>query len=474
LPDHGQALKVTAIAASAQLGGTERVLLDFALHAFEHGIALRVLTPRDGPLVALLNEQGVPAQAAPAASWLLRASQQPGHLRSLAPAALGLLHWARRLGRHEFVRDAAVVYTIAFKAHAAAALARARPVVWHLHEFPPQRTGRLWRWLARRLPAAMIANSEAVADAWRGQKAEGRGQKAQGRGHRAEGRRQNAERRTAGAGDPPNRRSADPPILVVPNGVDLDRFRPRERRGWLHEALGLPPGARLVGMPAAFARWKGQLEVIEAFRLVQDDLPGAHLVIVGGSIYDTVAERTYGEELHLAVQGKTAEADRRMPNAEGGGKDAERRTGDTERGDDATHRSADPPIRRIHLLPFQDDIERLYPELDLVVHYSTRPEPFGRVVIEAMACGIPVIAAAEGGPLEILGEHPGSRQPAGWLVEPRDPVALAGTLREALGAPLDALRATGQAGRHRAEDRYSARRFAREVAGVLTSVSREA
>jgi len=54
-------LRVTALAASAQLGGTERVLLDFAARAFEHDVVLRVLTPKDGPLIDILNQIGVPA-----------------------------------------------------------------------------------------------------------------------------------------------------------------------------------------------------------------------------------------------------------------------------------------------------------------------------------------------------------------------------------------------------------------------------
>jgi glycosyltransferase involved in cell wall biosynthesis len=89
-----------------------------------------------------------------------------------------------------------------------------------------------------------------------------------------------------------------------------------------------------------------------------------------------------------------------------------------------------------------------------------RPEAFGRVVLEAMACGVPILAAAEGGPREIVTE-------GGWLVPPRDPQALAAALVAALRLPMESLRAVGRQGRVRAEDRYSARRFAREVAEVL-------
>ncbi len=406
-------LRVTAVTASGQLGGTERVLSDLAEHAFEHDIALRVLTPRHGPLVDLLNASGVPTEVLPASRTLLSGSQQLGGLWSLPVAAPGLLAWSARLARHPFARDAAVLYTVAFKAHLAAGLRRMHPVVWHLHEFPPRATGALWRALARRVPDARIANSEAVAAAWRGVKSENvKSEEVKSEGH---------PRFT--------------PVNVIPNGVDLDRFTPRPATGWIHDELGIDRAHRLIGMPAVFARWKGQPEVIAAFKRLRKVVADVHLVIVGGGIYDTVAERRYA----TALQGMVA----------GGG------------------------AERIHLLPFQSNIERVYPEFDLVVHYSLRPEPFGRVIVEAMACGVPVVAAAEGGPLEILGGTNAARREAGWLATPRDPETLARILASALALPPAVLRDVGATARRRAEDRFSARVFARRVAEVLWDVGRE-
>lgn len=53
-------------------------------------------------------------------------------------------------------------------------------------------------------------------------------------------------------------------------------------------------------------------------------------------------------------------------------------------------------------------------------------EAFGQVIIEAMACGLPVVAAASGGPLSFVNDYPTA--PNGWLVTPDDEVALAGAL----------------------------------------------
>lgn len=413
MSERDAARRITAIAAAAELGGAERVLLDLATHAFEHGIALRVLAPRHGPLIDLLNNLGVPAEAVAQPTSLLRASQRPGHVPTLLPAMLGLRSWARRLAAHRWYRDAEALYSTAFTAHLAASLTNKQPVIWHLHEFPPARTGRIWRMLRRRFPDAAIANSHAVADAW------GRGK-----------RRQNAIRRTPH----PEWREWGWPIAVTPNGVDLDRFKPRERTHWIHNELSIPWEARLVGMPAVFARWKGQLEVVEAFEALLEEHSEVHLVLVGGSIYDTHAEREFGKTLVQRI-------------------------------------AVSPRESRIHLLPFQHRIEHVYPEFDVTVHYSTRPEPFGRVVIESMACGVPIIAAAEGGPIEILGGGIGPRRDAGWLAEPRDPSALTRVLRSALQVPSEVRRSIGEAGRRRAEDSFSARAFAARVSHVLLSVA---
>jgi glycosyltransferase involved in cell wall biosynthesis len=453
------------------------MLLDFASRAFEHDIALRVITPLKGPLVQIFKNMGIPTEVVPAPESMLRGSQQVGHLRSLPAALGGLWKWSRRLVQHEFIRDADVTYSVAFKSHVALALGRYHPVVWHLHEFPPSTTGRLWRVFARWTPDAVIANSKAVGSAWGGKERTG-------------------GRNGSDTAVPSHRHTARPSYArnsVVPNGINLDRFKPAERTFWIHDRLGIPRDHRLVGMPAVFARWKGQIEAIEAFSLIADYHPDVHLVIVGGSIYDTLAEREFGRELEIelnrvatgewAVVGVPSAGEQGTVN----GSAAPRQNGSQVDGRaDGTH-TPQPPVSdiqpedfappyllpRVHLLPFQAKIERVFPEFDLALHYSLRPEPFGRVIVEAMACGIPVIAADEGGPREILGSGSGTRREAGWLAEPRKPAALAEVLRTALELPDSETRSIGEAGRRRAEDVFSWRHFAADVAGVLKGVAGE-
>ena len=190
-------------------------------------------------------------------------------------------------------------------------------------------------------------------------------------------------------------------------------------------------------MPAIFARWKGHLQVVEAFERTAEQLPDAHLVLVGGAIYDTTAERGFAEELV-------------------------KRVGRSSMGGAGARKLSD----RIHFLRHTAEPWTLYPEFDVAVHFSTRPEPFGRVVAEALACGVPPIAARAGGPVEIIEE--GS---CGWLVQPGDTGALAGTITRAMtemsGNSAAAMR---EACRARAEKMFDADRYAREVAAVLRSV----
>lgn len=396
-------LSVACVSVSSALGGSERVLLDFVSRARGQGIDPLVILPKAGPLVDAIKECGVQVRIAPAPPEFLELSQRATLSASgLAHFAWGLAMWSREIAHaleaaETVMPRRAILYSNGFKAHLACALVLGRRHVWHLHEFPPDRLGAAWRLLAGGLPDAAIANSQSVADAWR--------------------------------------MTRFPPPAMVLNGVDTQRFAPAPRSGWIHQLLDLPKDARLIGMPAVFARWKGHLLVIEAFERAAAEIPDAHLVLVGGPIYDTAAERGYAEELV-----------RRVGRASLGG----------------TAQAAQSLTDRIHFVKFQSEPWRLYPEFDLVVHFSTRAEPFGRVVVEAMACGVPVVAAHAGGPAEIVEDGV-----TGWLIAPGDTAALSRRMVEALRSDTGAVRA---AARKEAESRFSADRFAGEVADVLRRV----
>jgi glycosyltransferase involved in cell wall biosynthesis len=150
--------------------------------------------------------------------------------------------------------------------------------------------------------------------------------------------------------------------LVYP-GAALDAFDPATLPdpAEARRRLGLAASGPLVGMVARLQRWKGVHVLVEAMAAVRTARPDARAVIVGG-VHET--EPAYPAELEARVQALGLE-------------DVVRFAG------------------------FRANVAEWMQAMDIVVHASDR-EPFGIVVIEAMALGKPVIAGAAGGPAEIV------------------------------------------------------------------------
>lgn len=101
---------------------------------------------------------------------------------------------------------------------------------------------------------------------------------------------------------------------------------------------------------------------------------------------------------------------------------------------------------------------------DLLVHASVR-EQFGQVLVEAMACGLPVIAVDRGGPASIV-DDPAT----GWLVEPDDPAALAAAMVAAVNDEAGRRR-RGKRAREEALANYSWERIGAELTDLVRSVA---
>ncbi|MDZ4806099.1 MAG: glycosyltransferase family 4 protein [Candidatus Eisenbacteria bacterium] len=119
---------------------------------------------------------------------------------------------------------------------------------------------------------------------------------------------------------------------------------------------------------------------------------------------------------------------------------------------------------RIRFVGFQPDIMPLLRQADLLVHASTAPEPFGRVLIEGMAAGVPVVASDHGAAPEII-EHGRS----GWLAPPGDAGALAAVIDTALD-PGVARVALARAARTRVEEQFTVGRTDEAVSHMLDRV----
>ncbi|HWA16904.1 MAG TPA: glycosyltransferase family 4 protein [Gemmatimonadales bacterium] len=164
-------------------------------------------------------------------------------------------------------------------------------------------------------------------------------------------------------------------------------------------------GRRLVGVFGRLAEWKGQHIAIEAMTWV----PDVHLLLVGDALF---GEQPYAERLKAQV---------------------------TELG----------LSDRVHFLGFRSDIPRLMRMVDVVLHTSIDPEPFGRVIVEGMLAGRPVIATRAGGVEEIL-----AHDRTGLLIEPGNPIELAEAINRLVADPVRAS-AIAEAGRDDAERRFT-------------------
>lgn len=201
-------------------------------------------------------------------------------------------------------------------------------------------------------------------------------------------------------------------VFTIPHGVDLRAFAP---------ALGEPVlRPRRVGLIGVLAPWKGQHVFIQAAERVSQSLPDVEFLLVGDEIYDTAGHRGFREELEREIVRRGLQ-------------------------------------QRVRLLGFHVEIARILQGLDLVVHCSLEPEPFGRVLIEAMACGKPVIASRGGATEEIVRDGE-----TGILVPAGDAVRLAEAMLALLGDPLRCAR-LGRAARERVERFFSLQAHVRKI-----------
>jgi glycosyltransferase involved in cell wall biosynthesis len=184
------------------------------------------------------------------------------------------------------------------------------------------------------------------------------------------------------------------------------------------DELGIREGEVLFGVFGRLQRWKGQDVFVEAAAEVARRYPQARFAIVGGSVFGLEPEFLDG---------------------------LKRRAAELNLSD------------RLIFTGFRKDVARLMAACDVVCHTTRVAEPFGMVVIEAMALGRPVVATRGGGPSEII-----DPEVSGVLVEPDDPRALAAAM-VALAEDAGRRQAIGARGAARVRESFTIDRMASEL-----------
>ena len=211
-------------------------------------------------------------------------------------------------------------------------------------------------------------------------------------------------------------------VHVIHNGIDVGRWDPaRIDRERARAALGTAgTRALLLGVVAQLTPWKGQDTAVQALGVLRSQGIDAHLLLVGSAKFRSSAAR-YDSQAYVQRL-------RRLVTA-GGLED------------------------RVSWLGEREDVASVMRALDLVLVPSWE-EPFGRVVLEALALQVPVIATDSGGPREIITE---GRE--GLLRPPRSPEAWAEAIR-ALADDARARERMGRLGRARVQEAFTLQQHA--------------
>ena len=213
-------------------------------------------------------------------------------------------------------------------------------------------------------------------------------------------------------------------VRVIHNGIAAEPFDALGPgvRAEVRRSLGISDEAYVVGSFSRLHPWKGHRVLLDALATLSD----VHALIVGGALFS--GESDYEAELHA--------------------------------------RAARPEFAgRIHLLGARSDVPRLMAACDVIAHTSILPEPFGRVVVEALLAERPIIATDAGGVPEIV-----TNSVTGLLVPPGDAPRLAVAIRALRDDPSRASD-LARAGAGDVRRRFTREGMVAAVAGVVDEVT---
>ena len=216
-------------------------------------------------------------------------------------------------------------------------------------------------------------------------------------------------------------------LRVVHQGVDAERFRPDPKAGLsFRKRIGMPLDVPVVGMVGSFKRQKNHEAFLKMAMRVSKDVPNCRFIIAGDIISGDVDSANYARHIHSLAQ------------------------------------SLDPD-RRCHFIGNQSDIKGFYNACNITVLLSIR-EGLPNVVLESMACGIPVIASNISDNAIIIRDGE-----TGHIVPKGGDIEAARHVCDLIGNP-DRLRKMGQAARRHVTSEFTPERAARKFEHIYTSL----
>ncbi len=216
-------------------------------------------------------------------------------------------------------------------------------------------------------------------------------------------------------------------ITIISDAIDLNDFNDTHSYEYLRKEFGINDEEKIFGIFGRIINWKGIKEFVHAAALIIQSVPNTKALIVGDC---SDGDQKYLDEVRALI----------------------------------THYGLE---QKIILTGYRGDVPALMGLMNLVVHASIKSEPFGMVLIEAMAMGKPVVAAKMGGPLDIVEDGK-----TGFLVEPGNIDDLANAIRSILNEN-NLAEFMGQNGKDRVVELFTKERYAKQVEKIYFNLLKD-
>ena len=184
-------------------------------------------------------------------------------------------------------------------------------------------------------------------------------------------------------------------VVTIYNAIDVSEFKNRvaKQKEYIKEKLGIDQNSYVIGIVGNFQEWKGQNVAVRAVEQLKKKYPKIICLLVGDVSSTYKKDKEYYNKVKRVID--------------------ENNLG-----------------KNIIITGYRSDIPDLINSFDIMIHASTKPEPFGRVIIEGMSIEKPVIATDMGGAKEIV-----ENGISGILVPPNEPDKLAAKIEYLLEHP---------------------------------------